>query len=193
MKLITPDLNDSQGRIKRLKKSKNMALIKAELDKMSEMRVKFGISQSKAKNGLMLVQGFLLGVWACLFQRIAYHLEDYPQMLNGGFLWFRDLTMPDPYFILPIINSFFMFYNINCQTYSMNEQFKKMKKYAFVMPFMSMTVFFTLPSGFILFYLTSNAFYTTMLMFVRSSTGRKFMNIPERFLEGSKLSKLVSY
>jgi len=43
-------------------------------------------------------------MWAGLVQRFSFNLEDYPEMLTGGFLWFKDLSLPDPYFILPILN-----------------------------------------------------------------------------------------
>lgn len=192
-RLLNPDFSDSQSRISRLRKSNNMAILKAENEKMIEMRLKYGINQSKIKNGLFLMQGFLLGVWICLFQRITYQLEDYPQMLNGGFFWFKDLTMPDPYFILPLINSFFMFYNTSCSTLSVNEHFKKMKKYSFIMPFMSFIILTSVQSGFILFYLTTSMFQTTVFFLLRTQSGRKFIGIPDGFLEGSKLYKLVRY
>jgi len=33
-------------------------------------------------------------------------------MLTGGFLWFKDLSLHDPLFILPILNGVTMIFNI---------------------------------------------------------------------------------
>ncbi len=51
-------------------------------------------------------------VWAGLVQRFSLNVEDYPEIMTGGFLWFKDLTLSDPYFIIPFINSFLIFMNI---------------------------------------------------------------------------------
>ena len=58
------------------------------------------------------IQGLTLATWAGLVQRFSFTIEDYPEMINGGFFWFKDLSMTDPYFILPSLNVFFIFLNI---------------------------------------------------------------------------------
>ena len=55
---------------------------------------------------LSMAQGLILICWSSLVQRFSFNIEDFPEMLTGGFLWFKDLSVPDPYFIIPIINSF---------------------------------------------------------------------------------------
>jgi membrane protein insertase Oxa1/YidC/SpoIIIJ len=55
--------------------------------------------------GLNLFQGMILLCWTGLVQRFSFNVEDYPEMMTGGFLWFKDLSMTDPYLILPILNS----------------------------------------------------------------------------------------
>ena len=34
---------------------------------------------------------------------MSYNAYDYPGMLTDGILWFKDLSSPDPYGILPIV------------------------------------------------------------------------------------------
>lgn len=50
------------------------------------------------------MQIIILIAWAALVQRMSIFIEDYPEFIDGGFLWLKDLTVPDPYFILPFIN-----------------------------------------------------------------------------------------
>lgn len=53
-----------------------------------------------------------LAVWAGLVQRFSLNIEDYPEIMTGGFLWFKDLTLSDPYFIIPFINAVFVLLNL---------------------------------------------------------------------------------
>jgi membrane protein insertase Oxa1/YidC/SpoIIIJ len=42
-------------------------------------------------------------VFASLINRISYNFNFNPAILTDGFLWFKDLSAPDPYGFLPII------------------------------------------------------------------------------------------
>ena len=42
--------------------------------------------------------------------------EKYPELLNGGFLWFNNLTLPDPYCVLPFMSAFASYFNIAVKT-----------------------------------------------------------------------------
>ena len=41
---------------------------------------------------------------------------NYPGMSTEGLLWFKDLTIPDPYFVLPLLYTLSIFVAINLQT-----------------------------------------------------------------------------
>ena len=47
-----------------------------------------------------------------LVNRLAFNYDLHPGMLTDGFLWFKDLSVPDPYGILPIIGSLINMINI---------------------------------------------------------------------------------
>jgi hypothetical protein len=83
-----------------------------EQDKMNKFKNLHGIHLPLFSKFGMFFQFLSLGVWAGLVQRFSFNVEDYPEMLTGGFLWFKDLSMSDPYFILPFLNSFFILLNI---------------------------------------------------------------------------------
>lgn len=84
-----------------------MNLISHEQEKMNSLRAKYGITKGFARLLFNLSQGGVLIIWAGLVQRFAFNIEDYPEMITGGFLWFKDLSVPDPYFILPLLNCTF--------------------------------------------------------------------------------------
>ena len=68
---------------------------------------------SKIRFLLGFLQILILTVWAGLVQRFSLNVEDYPEIMTGGFLWFKDLTLSDPYFILPLINAAMIILNIS--------------------------------------------------------------------------------
>ena len=59
------------------------------------------------------LQMLIMATWAGLVQRFSLNIEDYPEVMTGGFLWFKDLTLSDPYFILPLVNALLIFLNMS--------------------------------------------------------------------------------
>jgi len=70
----------------------------------------------------------LLITWFLSLRYITNLPEVYPQIQTEGFLWLKDLSAYDPYFILPLISACLMSLSI---TYSPN-----MNKQNITMPFM---------------------------------------------------------
>jgi hypothetical protein len=89
-----------------------MQLFNIELAKLNRFKQLHNIRTGAVNNIFMMLQGLTLVVWAGLVQRFSFNIEDYPEMLTGGFLWFKDLSMNDPYFILPALTSFLILLNI---------------------------------------------------------------------------------
>lgn len=72
----------------------------------------FGIKNSPMGLFVSLFQIFITMTNACLIQRFVFHVDQYPEVLNGGFLWFKDLSIADPFYILPLLNLFLQIYSI---------------------------------------------------------------------------------
>lgn len=75
-----------------------------ETRKMNSVEEKLGVKQNIFSFILSLFQLFLTMTNACLIQRYIFHVYDYPEAMTGGLFWFKDLTLVDPYYILPLIN-----------------------------------------------------------------------------------------
>lgn len=52
------------------------------------------------------------------FARMNY--ADYPGLQSGGWLWFKDLTQYDPYFLLPAISAVIIFSTYYVISYFIN-------------------------------------------------------------------------
>jgi hypothetical protein len=87
-------------------------LIFIENTKFNELKENYGIKMRPLNFFVGFFQAIVLSCWAGLVQRFSLNIDDYPEMMTGGFLWFRDLSMSDPYFILPMVNCFLLFLTI---------------------------------------------------------------------------------
>ena len=192
-RLLGPDLQDCQIRINRIKKTRNLKLITAEQAKMNKIRTKFNLKSDLIKILMFISQGLVLFSWTMVIYKFNYNLEDYPQILTGGFLWFKDLSVPDPYFIVPILNALCIYYNVlNNNMPAANEVFIKVRKYMFLMPLFSFPIMCTFPSGMTLYFFTQSLTQSVTICFFNSKYGRKILKVPASYLEDTKLHMLVS-
>lgn len=112
IRLIFPETQEQNEKIAKLKRAGETKLVQIESQNFNKFRERFGIRSNPILFLMTLSQGAVLGCWAGLVQRFAYNVEDYPEMLTGGFLWFKDLSNIDPYFVLPILNSISLTLNL---------------------------------------------------------------------------------
>lgn len=86
-------------------------------------------------------------VWVGLINRMAYNYDKNPEILTEGFFWFKDLSAPDPFGILPIIGGMISFVNIlTASTNNMNATMRKFRRFVYVFPFISIPIWMTFPS-----------------------------------------------
>lgn len=177
-KKFSADLANYQNRIQRLTRSNNTMLAIKETRNLKEFKEKNGLKSNAINLIFMLLQGTTLLTWAGLAQKFTYKLEDYPEMLNGGFLWFHDLTLSDPYFILPLLNSLFLCTNLVLNVFMpSNIAGIFMRKYYPVLPIMVFAVISTVQTSFALYIVSSTCFQASMMVFLHSNAGKKLLKI----------------
>lgn len=192
-RLISPDLKEFQVRIKRLRASQNTDLLIKETRKMEEFKKVHNLKGSNIRLAFTFFQGMTMFAWAGLMQKFTYKLEDYPQMINGGFFWFKDLSLSDPYFILPLINTMTITYNIyNNNATIGNDYFIRMRKFMFLVPLASFPIMTTLQSGLVLYIVSSSLIQAVITYFSNSKAAIRLLKLPENYLPNTKLEKLVS-
>jgi membrane protein insertase Oxa1/YidC/SpoIIIJ len=116
IRLIFPESQEHNEKVSKLKRAGETKLAQIETANFNKFREKYGIKSNPILFLMTLSQGAVLACWAGLVQRFAYNVEDYPEMLTGGFFWFRDLSNIDPYFILPILNAITLTLNLYVNT-----------------------------------------------------------------------------
>lgn len=94
-------------------------------------------------------------VFISVINRLSINFDINPNILTDGFLWFKDLSSPDPYGILPCLGGLLTLLNIlSTSTSNMNSTMRKIRKYIYFLPFISVPIWMTFPSAFNLYWIT---------------------------------------
>ena len=191
-KRLSPDLNDYQNKINRLRSTENIVLAKKMEKELMVFRKTHGITNNIVKLFLTLFQGFTMIVWAGIVHKFTNKLDEFPQMLTEGFLWFSDLTASDPYFIFPFLTSLMIFMNLTKSTQISSNYMIKTRSIMKFTPIFSLTGFCCMPMGFVLYIFTNSAFQAIFINCIQSKYMLKFTRDDE-YINGSKLNLLVSF
>ena len=77
-------------------------------------------------------------------------------MMTDGILWFKDLSVPDPTGILPVLGGVMSFVAMMSSSASnRNPMFRKVFKYFKFLPLISVPIWMTFPAAFNLYWLSS--------------------------------------
>lgn len=124
-----------------------------------------------------------------MVNRLSYNSQINPAMLTDGFLWFKDLTVPDPYGILPFVAGGINLLNLmNTPQNSTSSLFRNLRKYMYILPIISIPVWMTFPVAFNLYWIANSLVQFVILAAFRRDNFRRWMGVPD-FLPGSKLER----
>lgn len=124
-----------------------------------------------------------------MINRISFNYDINPAILNEGFFWFKDLSSPDPTGILPIMGGVISLLNIlTTSNQNTSSVMRKIRKYIYILPLISIPVWMTFPVAFNLYWLTASTVQLVILNLFRSDRFRAFIGIPE-YLPGSVLER----
>ena len=91
-----------------------------------------------------------------MLNRLSYDYEICPAILTDGMFWFKDLSAPDPYGILPILGGVFSMLNILSSNAGGNAQMQKFSKFLRIMPLISIPIWMTFPAAFNIYWLVTS-------------------------------------
>mmetsp|Transcript_47787 Transcript_47787/g.35036 ORF Transcript_47787/g.35036 Transcript_47787/m.35036 type:complete len:158 (+) Transcript_47787:274-747(+) len=141
-------------------------------------------------SSLNILQAPVHLVFISMINRLSYNYDINPAILTDGFLWFKDLSAPDPYGILPIIGGLINFFNVlSTSTTTVTPTMRRIRRFIYVLPFVSIPIWMTFPCAFNLYWISSSLIQLIILNLFRSLRFREFVGIPE-YLPGSKLERM---
>ncbi|XP_063043634.1 mitochondrial inner membrane protein OXA1L [Engraulis encrasicolus] len=107
-----------------------------------------------------------------------------PSLQTGGTLWFPDLTMADPYYILPfaVTGTMFAILELGAESGVDNPNLKAMKTVLRVMPFVILPLTINFPTAVFTYWMTSNLFTLSQVALLNQTLIRKRLGIPEKIV-----------
>ncbi|XP_022688565.1 uncharacterized protein LOC111260232 [Varroa jacobsoni] len=122
---------------------------------------------------------FFISFFLGIRQMASLPLES---MKNGGVLWFTDLTIADPFYILPFLTSLSMLatLEVGAETGTKPEQMQQMKYFLRAIPVLIFPATMWFPSAVLCYWLTSNVFTLGQVAILNVPAVRQWFNIPER-------------
>ncbi|XP_067380336.1 mitochondrial inner membrane protein OXA1L isoform X2 [Channa argus] len=105
-----------------------------------------------------------------------------PSMQTGGLLWFPDLTLGDPFYILPLAVTGTMFFilELGAESGIDNPNLRAMKTVFRIMPLVILPLTINFPTAVFTYWLTSNCFSLVQVGLLRHPLIRERLKIPER-------------
>uniref|UniRef100_H2YKK9 Membrane insertase YidC/Oxa/ALB C-terminal domain-containing protein n=1 Tax=Ciona savignyi TaxID=51511 RepID=H2YKK9_CIOSA len=107
-----------------------------------------------------------------------------PSLVEGGVSWFTDLTVSDPYFILPTLScvSLFLLFRFGGAASEVGPmaEMPYMRKILLYSPFVMLPFLLPQPSVMFIFWITSNIFSFTLLQLFKQPGVERYFGIPEK-------------
>jgi len=188
MKLIEPEMKNFQAAMQRLNAGGNFAGSKQLSREFQELREKHGLISIMPV--VSLLQLPVLISWFFALRDISTLPDKYPGMKTDGFLWFQDLSSPDPYYILPILSALMSYYNISFSPRvsggSFAPQLAKYARYIKYVPFFAIPITGFFPASLNMYWAISAALQLFVTIGARNPAVKQLFGVPE-YLPGTIL------
>ncbi|CAD8132663.1 unnamed protein product [Paramecium octaurelia] len=189
MKLIEPESKNFQNMIQRAMRAQDFKASRAAQKQFKLFKRKHNINMLIP--GLSILQMPFLFTWFLSLRYVCSLPDKYEGLKSQGFLWFQDLSEYDPYGILPIMSSFFTFWNISLNPNMQSQStvpFAKYYRYVRFLPFFSIPVVIFFPAGVNLYWCSSALCHLIITALARQEKIRKIFGIP-KYLPGTILER----
>ncbi|MBO1256787.1 membrane protein insertase YidC [Alteromonas sp. 5E99-2] len=146
------------------KQYESMAKMRNLAPKMKQLNDRYGDDRQKKSQAMMELYKkekvnpmggcFPILLQMPIFLALYWALLESVELRHAGFLWITDLSVQDPYFIIPILTGLSMFFLQKLQPSTMTDPMQQ--KIMQFMPVAMSIFFFFFPAGLVLYWLVSN-------------------------------------
>jgi len=178
MQVHMPKLQELQGKLQEARiRNDQLAIMRAGNDLMEFMKYS-DVKPWKAMVGPFMQMPFFLSFFLAIRGLANYPLES---MMYAGILWFPDLTIADPYYILPVFTAVTMFVTMELgietgmRTANLGLIGRNVLR---VVPFLSLIFTINFTSALTLYWATSNIISLGQSVILRQPTIRKALQLP---------------
>lgn len=176
---VMPQMNKLTNKIREAQQSGN---------KFEYAKAHTNLSMFQKKHDVNPLRGFLvplvqMPIFISFF--IALRKMSYlpvPSLQTGGLLWFPDLTLADPLYLLPlaVTGTMLLVLELGAESGFDNPNLRALKTAFRIMPFIILPLTINFPTAIFTYWLTSNCFSLGQVGLLRHPAVRKRFGIPER-------------
>lgn len=181
--------------LKQVKSMRAMQDLKPEMDRV---RAKYRDNRQKQQEEMMklyqerqvnplggclplLVQ---MPIFITMFYVIRGFDQTHPDFASGGILWFQDLTVADPYYVLPVVSAVTMLAASEITAKNLEPQQRWMMR---ILPVVFTVFLLTFPAGLFMYWITSNLVTLVQNYFIYNfGPGRKRPETPDNEKSGGE-------
>lgn len=178
MQTHMPKLQELQGKLQEARiRNDQLAIMRAGNDLMDFMKYS-DVKPWRAMIGPFMQMPFFLSFFLGIRGLANYPLES---MMYGGTLWFQDLTVADPYYILPVFTAVTMFITMELgietgmRTANLGVIGRNILR---VVPFLSLFFTINFSSALTLYWATSNIISLGQSVILRQPAVRRALRLP---------------
>ncbi|CAF1249993.1 unnamed protein product [Rotaria sordida] len=178
MQIHMPKLQELQAKLQEARiRNDQLAIMRAGSDLMEFMKYS-DIKPWKAMLGPFMQMPFFVSLFLGIRGLANYPLES---MMYGGVLWFSDLTVPDPYYILPIFTAVTMFITMELgietgmRTANLGPMARNVLR---AIPFLSLFFTVNFSSALTLYWAISNVISLAQSVILRQPSVRRALKLP---------------
>lgn len=182
MKILEPELRGYRENMMQQFQTGNRVQGLQVRNQMHAFMLKYGIS-----NAVPLLNLLTIPVFISFFISLRYMVftpELYLGLSSTNFLWFSDLSQPDPYYLLPLISALFNWGSItvsrklNPLNASTPAFVKKFNKYLPYTPFLGAIFLSTFPAGLNLYWMMLSFSNMTFMYLFSNKYVTKYIGLP---------------
>lgn len=178
----TPEMKQIQEKIDHLKKRGNVdpEIIQMEGQKIANLLARYDCNPLKSLVAPLVSMPIFMSMFFGLRKAPEFFSDTY--LIDGGVFWFMDLSVPDPYYVLPVMSSLTLLamleFGQNSMTLTQTETERKRWLYIFrglSVIMIPLTAWF--PSAVLTYWVTNNTASASQTLMFQSPSVRKALGI----------------
>ncbi|XP_033753975.1 mitochondrial inner membrane protein OXA1L-like [Pecten maximus] len=187
-----PEMDRIQAKLSEAKINGNVQEYAIRQMEMKKFMRKTNSNPLKTMMYPMMQMPIFLSVFIGLRKMAYYPVES---MSTGGVFWFSDLTVSDPYFILPVITSATLLLSIELGSEGISSKSGPAAGRYFMraIPLIMVPIMMTFPAALNGYWLTSNVCGLVLASILRQKDIRKFFKIPQKIIHPKQTGEKKSF
>jgi YidC/Oxa1 family membrane protein insertase len=178
MNNINPEIHKLMKRQREYKQMGNKALADQYSHKIWSVYQKHNCNPLKMAVMPLIQLPLFLSFFIAIRRMAAVPVES---MKTGGVFWFTDLTVPDPYYVLPVLacGCFVASIELGGETGVGNPQTARLKNVFRLMPIILIPITASFPTGLFMYWLPASFISISQILLLKMKKVRSFFGIPQ--------------